>query len=106
MKLLKSFKMKTATEASCNNLFAMSECSFKFKAYYKIFKSHTIVVWNSSCDLGPLDGVHPQAVVPVTSRHKVLVVRRENKKFVGYFKVVSKRPSNVVPPRPKGTEKV
>ena len=63
------------------------------------------MVWHSSCDLGPLDGVHPQAVVPVTGRHKVLVIRRENKKFVGYFKVVSKRPSNVVPPRPKGTEK-
>ena len=62
-------------------------------------------MWHPGCDLCSLNGVHPQAVVPVTGRHKVLVVRGENKEFVRYFKIVSKWPSNVVPPGPTVTKK-
>lgn len=38
-----------------------------------------------------------EAVVPVTSRHQVLVVRGEDKELVRDFKIVGKWSTNIVP---------
>lgn len=57
----------------------------------------TIVMQYSGSDVGPLNGVHSQAVVPVTSCHKVLIIKREDKEFVRDFKIMGKRSTHVVP---------
>ena len=60
----------------------------------------TIVVKYSGSDLCFLNGMDSEAVVPVTCRHQVLVVGWEDKQFVGNFKIMCKRSTNIVPSWP------
>ena len=55
------------------------------------------MVWYPCGELLLLNGIDPEAVVPMATRDEVLVVRGENKKTGREHKVLEKGPPDVLP---------